>query len=78
MRIRILRPTAVRLELAPGDELVLTQSSIPVEQMLAARRIDGERVAQLIEGDDEVADRVSVEEQAIRVRGRGQRPSSVS
>ena len=76
MRIRILRPTAIRLELAPGDELHLTKSSGVVEQLLASRLNDGELVAQVLDGDEDVADLDHVEEQAVAVRRRGQQRSS--
>lgn len=53
MRILIDNPSTIRLELQPGDELVLQRRTPEVENLLVARRADGARYAHLIDDSDE-------------------------
>jgi hypothetical protein len=53
MRIRIIHPVAVRLELQPGDEVHVSKLSRQLETMVTAPRVDGQMVARIIGDDDE-------------------------
>jgi len=52
MRIKIVNPAAVRLELQPGDEIIVSKSSPVLDNLIASRRADGEAFAHLVHDDD--------------------------
>lgn len=77
MRIRIEQPTAIRLELQPGDELVLRHPPAEIERLLSASRLDGATFARVISDDgDELADLRSTSEETAVLKGRPPRGSS--
>jgi hypothetical protein len=66
IRVRILRPTTVRLTFAPGDELLTTTMTPELRQFLDGRRVDGECVAEVVTEQDE-APRVVADEDEVAV-----------
>lgn len=83
MRIRIDHPAAVRLELEPGDELVVQKSSPALENLLRSARADGVKFAHVLkDGDEDDTETTTVAargETATMGRGRrDQRTASVS
>lgn len=77
MRIRILQPVTAVADLNPGDELIVEKPSASVQSLLAARRMDGSAVAEVIGEDNERADApVTTPERAVGRRG--QRAAAVS
>jgi len=69
IRVRILHPTVARFALQPGDEFLLQNMTPELQSFLAARRVDGERVADIIP-EDEVAVLEEPAETATVRRGR--------
>lgn len=72
MRIRILQPTELaRLELQPGDEIVLSRRQPATDALLHSRRLDGERLAEIVDGeeDGEITTVEAVGETATKPRG---------
>lgn len=53
MKIRFVHPASVRLTFAPGDEVVVAPSA-EVTALLASSRLDGERVAVVVEDESDV------------------------
>jgi hypothetical protein len=51
MRVRITRPVPVRLELQPGDEIVVQHMTPGLEALLNSRLVGGEKNAELVDGD---------------------------
>jgi hypothetical protein len=81
MKIRFLHPSTVRMDFRPGDEVIVRRITPEVQAVLDGSRLDGEKVAVIVDGDDEeIADLPSDAERAVtgRGRGRGQRPAPVS
>lgn len=83
MRIRFTRPTALRLEFAPGDEIVMATPTAEVRRLLEAQGFDGKPHAHVVNEDgEEVADQpVGDRELAVTGgsrRGGGQRSAPVS
>lgn len=80
MRIRFLEPTFLRLEAKRGDELVVAVMTPEVEALLLSARLDGRRVAEVIDEDEEFAVTPSANsETAVVGRGRrhARRPEAV-
>lgn len=82
MKIRIDNPATVRLELRPGDELVVESLSPGLQNLLTSTRADGARFAHLVDNEDdsETATVAAVGQTATTGRGqrREQRSQTVS
>ncbi len=51
--IRFRHPCETHLGFAPGDELRVASVTPALEQLLQAKRIDGEPVATILDGDED-------------------------
>ena len=83
MKIKFLNPANAHIQFDAGDEIHVSRLSPAIESLLASVRIDGQRVAQIIEdpeSDEEIADSVSDLELAVtgKSRTRGRRSSALS
>lgn len=52
MRIRIKAPVSIVFEAQAGDEIVVQHLPANLERLLASTRLDGEKVAELVEDED--------------------------
>lgn len=79
MRIRFDHHATARLNFAPGDEVSMRTMSPELQAVLDSARIDGVKVAHLVDdGDEELAVMTRQVETATIARGqRGQRPEAV-
>lgn len=68
MKIRFIHPASTRLTFKPGDEITVSESSPEVVALLASSRVDGQRVAQLVEDEEKL-------EYATTGRGRQRSPA---
>lgn len=53
MKIRFDNPATVRMEFQPGDEITVAVVPPALAMALASARIDGEKVARIVDDDDE-------------------------
>ena len=70
MKIRFRHPASVRLEVLPGDELVVQALTPALEALLLSERIDREHICELVREAPEFADPVAADELAVTTRSR--------
>lgn len=82
MRIKFTRPTALRMTVHPGDELIVATITPEVQTLLRSAGLDGQPFVHLVNDDgEEVADRPSGERELAVTGGSrrgGQRSAPVS
>lgn len=72
MKIRFNYEATLHLTVAPGDVLVVGVSSPEVERLLTASRLDGTKLAQVVEEDEDAdLDRSDMETATVRHGRRG-------
>lgn len=82
MKIRILQPVTVTVDLQPGDQLLVQRESPATAQLLSATRLNGDPLARVV-GDEADADDAEYATVAAvgetttvgKVRNRGARPA---
>lgn len=72
MKIRFDHPTALRINFRPGDELTVSVLPPELEGVLNGTRLDGEKVAHIVD-DDEDETAVVTPEGETATTGRGRR-----
>ena len=79
MRIKFTRPTALRLTVDAGDELVIGAVSPEIQTLLRSAGLDGQSFAHVVNEDGEdVADAPDGRELAVTGSGRRRRSATVS
>lgn len=69
MKIRFLHPADARLSFAPGDEIAVTALTPEIKRLLSARRIDNQKVCEVVRAEDEAHDPIADDEVAVTGSG---------